>query len=232
LLGCAHGLRDAREIKSAPMPPKYIETVKPERPAERPAYLSEGSLWIDRASLYEDRRARRVNDLVTVLVNERSMASKRAATDTARESSADYGLDDFFGMNRDFNIHNLPLLSGFYKNRNIFSPTVRGQASSDFAGEGDTRREGRLVGTITAKVVEVLPNSNLIIESRKEIVVNNEKEILVLKGIVRPDDISHNNTVLSQYVANAQIYFVGDGVLDDKQSPGWLVRLLDRTWPF
>jgi flagellar L-ring protein precursor FlgH len=210
------------------MPPKYIETVKP----ERPAYLSEGSLWIDRASFYEDRRARRVNDLVTVLVNERSMASKRAATDTARESSADYGLDDFFGMNRDFNIHNLPLLSGFYKDRNIFSPTVRGQASSEFAGEGDTRREGRLVGTITAKVVEVLPNSNLVIESRKEIVVNNEKEILVLKGIVRPDDISHNNTVLSQYVADAQIYFVGVGVLDDKQSPGWLVRLLDKAWPF
>ncbi len=221
LSGCA-GLKDAREIKSAPMPSKYIEMPKP----ERAVHISEGSLWVNRASFYEDRRARRVNDLVTVLVNERSVASKRAATDVGRESSADYRLTDFFGMNTDFGINNIPMVGG------RFSPTVRGQARSEFDGEGDTRREGRLIGTITATVVEVLPNSNLVIESRKEVVVNNEKEILVLKGIVRPDDISHNNTVFSQYVANAQIYFVGDGVLGDKQSPGWLVRFLDKAWPF
>jgi len=81
-------------------------------------------------------------------------------------------------------------------------------------------------------VVEVLPNSNLVLESRKEVVVNNEKEILVLRGIVRPDDIAPNNTISSQYVADAQIYLVGDGVLDDKQSQGWLVRFLDKVWPF
>jgi len=227
LIGCA-GLKDAREIRNAPMPPKYIETFKP----ERPAHLSEGSLWIDRASFYEDRRARRVNDLVTVLVNERSTASKKAASSAARDSSANYGLSNFFGMNTDFNIHNMPLVSGFYKGGNRFSPSVVGQARSDFEGTGDTTREGRFIGTITAKVVEVLPNSNMVIESRKEVVVNNEKEILALRGIIRPDDISHNNTVLSQYVADAQMYLVGDGILDNKQSQGWLVSFLDKIWPF
>jgi len=54
----------------------------------------------------------------------------------------------------------------------------------------------------------------------------------VLRGIIRPDDISQSNTILSQYVADAQIYLVGEGTLGDKQSQGWLVRLLDKIWPF
>ncbi len=225
LIGCS-GLKDARDIKNAPMPPRYVET------KEKEASSSEGSLWKDSASLFEDRRAKRVNDLVTILINEKSTASKKATTNASRDSSADYGLDNFFGMNTDFGVDKLPMLGGFYKGANVFSPSVEGKGKSDFKGKGDTTREGKLTGTVTAKVVEVLPNSNLVLESRKEVVVNNEKEILVLKGIVRPDDISPNNTVLSQYIADAQIYFVGDGVLDDKQSQGWLVRFLDKVWPF
>jgi flagellar L-ring protein precursor FlgH len=223
--GCS-GLRDARDIKNAPMPPRYVET------KEKDIYSSEGSLWMEKASLFEDRKARRVNDLVTILVNEKSTASKKATTNASRDSSSDYGLDNFFGMDKDFGIQKLPMVNGFYKGTNVFSPSVKGSGESDFKGKGDTTREGKLVGTVTAKVVEVLPNSNLILESRKEVIVNNEKEILVLRGIVRPDDISPNNTILSQYVADAQIYLVGDGVLDDKQSQGWLVRFLDKIWPF
>ncbi|MDA8215137.1 MAG: flagellar basal body L-ring protein FlgH [Nitrospiraceae bacterium] len=224
-IGCS-GLKDARDIKSAPMPQKYVET------KEKETYSSEGSLWKDGASLFEDRRARRTNDLVTIVINEKSVASKKATTNANRDSSGDYGLDDLFGMDKDFGIQKLPMVNGFYKGTNVFSPSAKGSGKSDFKGKGDTAREGKLAGTITAKVVEVLPNSNLVLESRKEVVVNNEKEILVLRGIVRPDDISPSNTVLSQYVADAQIYFVGDGVLDDKQSQGWLVRFLDKVWPF
>jgi flagellar L-ring protein precursor FlgH len=226
LLGCASGLKEAREIKEAPMPPRYVET------KEKEIYSSEGSLWKDSASLFEDRRAKRVNDLVTILINEKSTASKKATTNASRDSSGDYGLENFFGMDTDFGIQKLPIVNGFYKGTNVFSPSAKGKAGSDFKGKGDTTREGKLAGTVTAKVVEVLPNSNLVLESRKEVVVNNEKEILVLRGIVRPDDIAPNNTISSQYVADAQIYLVGDGVLDDKQSQGWLVRFLDKIWPF
>lgn len=219
-------LKEVREIKNAGMPPKYYtEQSKPES-------FTEGSLWRNKASLFEDRKARRVNDLVTIIINETTSAQKKASTSTGRNSSLDYGLDTFFGMNTDFNIHNLPLINGFYKAGNVFSPAVKGSAKSEFKGDGDTARTGRITGTITAKVVEVLPNGNLVIESRKEIIVNNEKEILVLRGIIRPDDISPNNTVLSQYVADTQIYLVGEGTLGDKQSQGWLVRFLDKIWPF
>lgn len=226
ILSACSELREVRDIKNAGMPPKYYL-----EPAQKQA-VAEGSLWRDRASLFEDRKARRVNDLVTIIISESTSAMKTASTSASRESSADYGLDTLFGMNTDFNIHKLPLINGLYRGTNIFTPSAKGSAKSDFKGDGDTVRTGKITGTITAKVVEVLPNGNLVIESRKEVVVNNEKEILVLRGIVRPDDISPNNTVLSQYVADAQIYLVGEGTLGDKQSQGWLVRFLDKIWPF
>jgi len=130
------------------------------------------------------------------------------------------------------NLENLFGFKDFYPGGSKLSPGIQGSGSSSFTGSGDTARRGTLTGTITAKVVEVLPNSNMVIESRKEIVANNEKEILVLRGIIRPDDVTPTNTVLSQFVADAQMYLVGDGVLDDKQSQGWLVRFLDKAWPF
>ncbi len=209
-----------------PSPPKYV--YKEERVTQPAA----NSLWVDTASIFEDRKARRLNDLVTIRVVENITGSGGAKTTTGRNSSADYGITDLFGMNLDFNLHNVFGLKDFYKGANVFSPTVKGGSQSDFEGKGDTSRQGKLIGTITAKVVEVMPNGNLVIESRKDITINNEKQILVLRGMVRPDDIMPDNSILSSYVADADIYFVGDGMIQDKQKEGWLVKILDNVWPF
>ncbi len=123
-------------------------------------------------------------------------------------------------------------LSNLYGKGNTFSPTVNGAAKEDFKGSGATNRAGSLVGTITAKVVEVMPNGILSIESRKEITINNEKQILILRGMVRPDDIAVDNSVLSNRIADAEVFFVGDGVVQNKQDTGWLVKLMDKVWPF
>ena len=224
LASCA-GLKDAREIKNAPMPPKYYATV------EREPVSADGSLWKDAASLYEDRKARRVNDLLTILIAENVSATNTASTNDSRDSSGNYAVADLFGANTDFGIQGLPLLKKLYP-ATKFTPTASGSSKSSFAGKGDTSRKGTITATITAKVVEVMPNSNMVVESRKEVIVNNEKQIVVLRGIVRPDDISTTNTIISTYIADAQIYLVGDGVLADKQSQGWLVRALDSVWPF
>jgi len=202
-----------------PAPPKYIYEEKAE-----PSTLN--SLWRDTASLYEDVKARRLNDLVTILVVENISGSGKADTDTERESTLEAKVDDFLGAPPNLNLQNL------YGRGYTFSPTVKGSMKDDFKGTGETNREGKLVGTITAKVVEVMPNSNLVIESRKEITINNEQQFLVLRGMIRPYDIAADNTVPSTRVADAQIYFVGNGVVQDKQSPGWLVRIMDRVWPF
>ncbi len=210
-----------------PHPPKYVYR------EEKVAQSSVNSLWHDTASLYEDRKARRLNDLVTIKVVENITASGKATTKASRDSSSDYALTDLFGMNKDFNIQNLPLLKDFYKGKTAaFTPSVSGTATSAFDGKGDTTREGKLIGTITAKVVEVMPNGTLVLESRKDTTINKEKQTLVLRGMIRPDDIQPDNTILSSYVADAEIFYVGQGVLQEKQNPGWLVRIMDQVWPF
>lgn len=213
--------------KLPPPPPKYVDHAD-----ERIAHTSSNSLWTDGASLFEDTKARRLNDLVTIQIVEKLSGSGKADTDTSRESEILYELTNFLGMNNDFGIQDWPIINGLYKSGNVFEPEIASKTKSDFKGKGDTNREGNLVATITAKVVEVMPNGNLVLESRKEITINNEKQILVLTGIVRGEDISAENAVFSNRIADAQVYYVGDGVIQDKQSPGWMVRALDRVWPF
>lgn len=210
-----------------PPPPKYVHPME-----ENIVHRSANSLWNDSANIFEDTKARRLNDLVMISIVESLSGSGTADTNASRDSSSDYSLTKLFGMNKDFNLHNAFLLKDLFKGANIFDPSVAGSGESDFKGKGDTNREGKLVANITAKVVEVMPNGNLMLEARKELTINNEKQILVLTGLARPDDIDSNNTVLSSKIADAQIYYVGDGVIQDKQSPGWLVRIMDKVWPF
>lgn len=202
-----------------PPPPKYVQEEKVVPP-------SLNSLWCDRASLYEDVKAQRLNDLVTIRVIESISGSGKADTNASKKSTLDAEVKDVFGAPLDLNLNNL------WGKGNTFSPTASGSMQSEFKGSGETTREGKLIGTITAKVVEVLPNGNLVLESRKEITINREKQFFVLRGVVRPYDIAPDNTILSSKVADAQVYFVGKGVVHDKQGPGWLVQILDKVWPF
>lgn len=213
--------------KLPPPPPKYVEY-----PQDATAKTSLNSLWDGNAVLFEDRKARRLNDLVTINIVENLSGSGTADTDTSRESTHKAELAKFLGMNLDFGAQNRSLLKNLYKGGNVFEPSIESTTKSDFKGKGDTNREGTLVATITAKVVEVLPNGNVVLEARKELTINNEKQILVLGGVARPDDISSDNTILSTKIADARVYYVGDGVIQEKQSPGWMVRVLDYAWPF
>lgn len=204
--------------KLPPPPPKYVH----QEPRPQTAHPV-NSLWRDTTGLFEDLRARRLNDLITVRVFENISASGKADTNAKRNSSLDAGVQDFFG---------LPLSASVNKGRFMLTPSVSASMEDDFKGSGATTREGKLVGTITAKVVEVMPNGNLVIESRKDITINNERQTLVFRGMVRQDDVATDNSIVSSRVADAEIYFVGDGVIQDKQRPGWLVRILDKIWPF
>lgn len=207
---------------SKEMPPSYVgnREIKIEP-------RTNGSLWRDSAGLYEDRKARGLNDLVTINIIENSAASKKADTATSRASSMDFGIDSFLGNSLSYNLDGI-----FGQGTGSISPKFKATAKNDFAGTGNTTRQGSLVATITARVVDVLPNGNFIIESRKDITVNREKQLLLLRGVIRPDDIASDNTILSSYVANAEMIYTGDGVVSDKQGQGWLVQLLDWVWPF
>ncbi len=214
--GCA---TPAKNLPPQPQPYVHKESDLP-KPAD-------GSLWVDSASLFEDRRARRLNDLVTINIFEKISGSNKAETSTGKETSYDAGIDNFFGAKPPYKN-----LGNFWGSGNPLKPTIKASAKNSFDGTGESVQEGNLTGTITAKVIAVQPNGNLVIDSRKEITLNNEKQILVLQGIIRPEDISSDNSISSLKVADAKLYFVGDGIITEKQSPGWLGRMVDQVWPF
>lgn len=204
-----------------PEPPKYVE-----KKEDSINTLSSNSLWSENSSIFSDIKARNLNDIVMIRVIENVSALGKANTKTSRDSSLDASIDNFFGAPLNLNKNN------FWGKNNTFTPQVKGGMKDNFKGDGETTRQSKLDATISAKIVEILPNGNLVLESRKELVINRENQILVLKGIIRPEDIQPDNTVLSTKVADVKIYLVGDGIIGDKQGQGWLVRIIDKIWPF
>ena len=185
-----------------------------------------GSIWQQgMANYYLDRRARNVGDIVTVKIVEQSSASQEASTQTGRTSDLDAALEDTFGLPDDYG------MSNFLGSGQSFSPTFKGNYKRDFKGGGTRVRKDKLTSTITASVVERLPGGNLRIEAQREIKVNREKQRVTLSGIIRPEDISVYNTVLSTQMADAKIRYSGRGVLGDTQGPNWFARIMDWLWP-
>jgi flagellar L-ring protein precursor FlgH len=192
--------------------------VQPEQPQ------APGSLWTEgRGSLFRDNKARHVGDIVTVAIYEQASASKEASTATGRSSSMSAGITNLFGI--EGNIANL---------NKFIDPTslVNTSFDNDFDGSGSTSRKEDLVATLTAQVIEELPNGNLCIAGGKTVTVNNEDQIILLEGIIRPSDITSQNVVSSKHILDAKIAYTGKGVISDKQRPGWMTRVLDHIWPF
>jgi len=217
LIGCAgHPLSSPAARPALPVYPTL----------QAPSPRSEGSLWSEEAPLgrlFVDPKARAVGDLVTVSIEEVASASKEASTQTSRASSVNAGIEAFFGFEKALQDSN-PRLN--------FSKGIAGSLANNFDGNGKTARSGRVTATVTAVVTAILPNKSLVIEGSREITVNNERELIVLSGVVRPQDISPANTVLSTALGNARIAYYGSGIISEKQRPGWLARVLDVVWPF
>ena len=217
LLGGCTSYPTIEPVNTKPMGSPTISTPSPEMAAAGPP--DEMSLWSETTlmgDLFSDTKARRIGDIVTIQVSESSSAQNTASTDTDREPSLSAGIQEFFGAD-------VSKLDNF---------NVRGGMESDFEGSGSTSRSGDLKAFITARVVEVLPGGNLKVIGSREILVNNEKQLMTIYGVVRPRDISNDNVVLSSFVSDARIAYSGAGIVDDRQRPGWMANTLNTIWPF
>ncbi len=187
----------------------------------KPAPPPTGSIWSGVTSnnaLFADKKARYVNDIITIIIAESAAGANNAKTETNRASTSASGFDGL-------------LQTG--PTQTLLSPlTLGGSNTNKLTGEGKTKRDGTLTATMTARVINVLSNGNLIIEGRRELSVNAEDQYIILTGMVRPEDITTENTVSSQYIADAKIAYGGRGVVNDKMRPGWATRILDWVWPF
>ncbi len=188
-----------------------------------PADYSNGSIWqAGSTGLTEDFKARRKGDIVTILIVENASASKEAKTGTSRATSINAGIPNFMGLESSL------LKSNF----GDLSKLINASVDSKYDGAGSTSRQETLNATISAKVIDVLPNGNLMIEGRRNVKVNNEDQIIIVEGTVRPADIGPDNIVNSSFVADAKIVYTGKGIISDRQSPGWLMNFVDKIWPF
>lgn len=161
---------------------------------------------------FMDRVARRVGDIVTIVIQEETVSNFTASTNAAKTDSSNINANFF----NDF------------LNR-ILRP-VSTAASSSVGGNGRTNQSSNMSARMSVVVREVLPNGNLVLEGTRSLVTNRETQTIVLSGIVRPFDIKPDNTVLSTAIADAQIRMEGQGMIADRQRRGFLTQILD--WLF
>lgn len=188
------------------------------------ARLAGQSLWQDgnSRSMVGDKRAAVVGDLISIVVQESSTATKDNSTKTAKKSSIDASIETFLYS---------PQASSFLT-KNGKMPAVKTSAKQDFDGGGKINNSERILARVSAQVVDVLPNQNLVIEGKRLTAFSGETQEILLRGVVRPADISANNTVFSYNVADATLKFVSKGTVSDNQRKGWFTRVWEKVTPF
>jgi len=182
------------------------------------------SLWKADSSraLVSDKRAGAVGDLLTILVQENNTASKDNSTKTAKSSAIDASIASFLYS---------PTASSFLTKNGQF-PAMKLNASQNFDGGGKISNSEKITARITVRVVDVLPNNNLVIEGRRTTSFSGETQDAVLRGVVRPEDITPSNTLFSYNVADATIKYVSTGALTDNQRKGWFTKIWEKVTPF
>lgn len=191
------------------------------------AKRAEGSLWTEAGavSLYQDRRARRVGDIVNIRIVEDPEANLNAKTSTSRKSDVTAARLKFLGYMQALGESNSRLPK--YPDDLIAS-----SFGMKFDGSGSSGRDGHIKAYVPAMVEKIFPNGNMFVSGKREIRVNHETEYITIAGIIRGEDIDQYNEISSSYVANAQISYSGKGPVADNQKPGWLMRILSHAWPF
>lgn len=172
-------------------------------------------------NIIADKTARTSGDLVTVMIREVLELENKERTQLGRSTTLDYALASF---NVKPNAFNLPL------------PDIVATSQDDFAGQANYGKSGSFEARITAIVMDVHPNGNLVVEGRREIRVDNETKVITFSGIVRRYDIDSSNTIQSELVADARVSYVGSGVMTDTTNRhglgGWIHDIFAWVWPF
>ena len=202
--------------------PKRDMDFSPVQPADlRPPPANNGAIYQSGYDmrLFEDHAARRVGDVLTVTLNERTNAKKKADLGTSKNTNVSVTAPNILGVNP-------AMVLGQSLETEIAHSTT-------FEGQGDAQQSNQLTGDISVTVVEVLPNGNLRVRGEKRVALNDGSEYVRLSGIVRPIDIDVANVISSSKVADATIMYTGDGAVADSNKMGWIARFFNSPiFPF
>jgi flagellar L-ring protein FlgH len=166
--------------------------------------------------LFEDRKARNVGDTLVIAINEKISATQKSSSSANRDSSASVGIPIVQGLPGKF----------------MQGAELSATTGNKFDGKGETSNNNMFTGTLTATVVEILPNGNMRVAGEKQIGLNHNVEKLRFSGVVNPLTISSGNVVNSTLVADARIDYRGKGYISEAQTMGWLSRFFASVLPF
>lgn len=212
--------KDQKPAEESPLD-RYVREAMRNAPANTGPLSSPGSAWTPASRLLDlgsDVRARLVDDMVTVLVAENVSADVTGVTKTSRASAAK---------------STIPALAGLTRATGPWTNLANVSTNTSLDGEGTTSRQTTFTTTLAARVTQVLPNGNLVVEGAKDIQVNSERQTVLVRGVVRPADIDTTNTVRSDHMAEVEVRINGKGVVNDvARRPNFLYRLLLGVLPF
>jgi flagellar L-ring protein precursor FlgH len=202
------------------MPSTVVHQPISVRPTPRPDVAPvDGSIYhagFGSGLLFEDRRARNVGDTLTIVISEKTDASKKSNTNTGRASNNVFGVSALAGL----------------PGKSLLGSTLNANSNFSFDGKGESASNNDFTGTITVTVTEVLANGNLLVSGEKQVGINQGYEFIRLSGIVNPTQLTSANTVQSTQVADARVEYRSNGAMDDNQKTGWLTRFFLNVLPF
>lgn len=204
---------------------KNYKPVSMPMPAEKVVTKQANSLWTgSQSGFFKDQRAKRIGDIMTVVINIDDKGKLESSSERTRATTETAAIPKLLGIETDFS-QVLP--------ENV-DPTalVDGTSDSSYKGDGTIDRKEKVEMKLAATVTQVLPNGNLVIQGNQEVRVNYENRILQLSGIVRPQDVSVDNTVSYEQIAEARIAYGGKGHLSDVQQPRYGTQVYDILMPF
>lgn len=191
---------------------------------DAPATTENGSLYSDNSAitLFTDRKASRVGDIINVILQEQTTSKKSSNIDLTKDNTIEIGgaSDSPLVLGTTPGVGNISLVTG-----------VDGER--EFKGEAEADQSNQLRGNISVTVVDVYPNGTLLVRGEKWLTLNSGDEYIRLSGLIRPDDVTPENTVISTKIANARITYSGTGTFANSQQMGWLGKFFNSPiWPF
>jgi flagellar L-ring protein precursor FlgH len=201
------------------VPPTNVHQPMTTRPTPRPEIAANnGSIYQAGYSrpLFEDRKARFVGDTLTVRITENTSASVRSNSTMERSSNVNASVDG---------VSKLP-------GKSFLGMALSASNENNFEGTGQGANTNVFTGTMTATVIEVLPNGNLLVSGEKQLAIGHQTEYVRVSGVVNPSFVDSTNTVNSSSIADARIEYKSAGYMSEAQMMGWLARFFLSVLPF
>ena len=208
-------------------PPQYVQESAVGNCDIKPVQVKEGSLFGRSGNpLFSDKKAMQINDIVTIIIDERAFQSSQGDKKLTDTSVNNLGGGIFGGTGAGIGRSVGTSING------VTDISFKTNSNNNFSASGTQSRNEKFKATITARVVKVLHNGNYFVAGSRELLLNGTKQIVRITGVIRPYDIAQDNTIDSKYISDAKIFYETEGDIRESTRKPWGSRMVESVWPF